>query len=112
MDTLHTTFPRALRSYFSDFLTAALNHLQAYYSFYYENYIISDSPVPQNSEDESLELPEVAAPILDFVSSVARSGKSREWFEPSAINSLIEAILGWSQISTESVSGSYSILFS
>lgn len=103
LDTLHTTFPRALRPYFGAFLTASLNHLQAYYPFYYDNYIITDSPVPKNSEDEALELPEVVAPTLDFISSVARSGKSKDWFEPSAVNSLVEAILGWSQISTESV---------
>jgi len=91
-----------------DYLSASLNHLQCYYPFYYEHYVASDSPVPKNSEDESLELPEVAAPILDFVSSVARSGKAREWFEPTAMNALLEAVIGWSQISMESARPSLS----
>jgi hypothetical protein len=59
--------------------------------------------VPRNSEDEPLELPAVVSPIFDFVTSVARSGRAKEWFEPAAVNGLMEAIVGWAQISTESV---------
>jgi hypothetical protein len=104
LDTLHTTFPRALRTYMPDVLAAALAHLHAYLPAYVAHYVRADEPVPRTSEDDALELPDVAAPIVDFVAAVARSGRAKEWFAPDKVGALVEMVFAWAQISTESVS--------
>jgi hypothetical protein len=47
LDTLHTTFPRALRTYMPDVLAAALAHLHAYLPAYVAHYVRADEPVPR-----------------------------------------------------------------
>lgn len=103
LDTLHTTFPRALRAYLPDFLAASLGHLQGYFPAYVQYYLAADNAVPKNSEDESIELPEVVAPIVDFVAAVARAGKAKEWYTPEKIGALVEMVFAFAQISIESV---------
>jgi hypothetical protein len=102
LDTLHTTFPRALRSYLPDVLDAALVHLEAYLPAYVQYYVVADEPAPKTSEDEALELPNVAAPLVDFVAAVARAGRAKEWFVPARVGALVAAVFAWAQISTES----------
>jgi hypothetical protein len=104
LDTLHTTFPRALRTYMPDVLAAALAHLHAYLPAYVAHYVRADEPVPRTSEDDALELPDVAAPIVDFVAAVGRRGRAEAGFAPGQLGGLVEMVFAWAQISTESVS--------
>jgi hypothetical protein len=104
LDILHTSFARALKPYLPEFLSASLHHLQAYFPTYTQFYLVADASVPKNSEDESIELPEVAAPILDFISAIARGGRAKDWFGSDQVAGLVKAIFAWSQISIESAS--------
>jgi importin-9 len=46
----------------------------------------------------------VVAPIIDFLASVARGGKAKDWYSAERVGALVEAVFAWAQISTESVS--------
>ncbi|KAI5998077.1 armadillo-type protein [Pisolithus albus] len=72
LDTIHTSFPRAMVAYLPDYLNATLHHLQVVYSTY-------NRYAPGSSEDEVVELPHLICPMFDFLSNVVRGGKAREW---------------------------------
>jgi importin-9 len=93
-----------LTPYLNDFLTASLNHFQALYSTFAQFYLSSSEPAPRSSEDESVELPQLLCPILDFISSVTRGGKAREWFVEINRSRLISAIFNFVQMTDEDVS--------
>jgi hypothetical protein len=92
-----------LKPYLLEFLSASLVHLQAYYPAYVQYYLAADDAVPKTSEDESIELPAVAAPIMDWLTTIARGGKAKEWFTPDCVSALVETVFAWAQISVESV---------
>jgi hypothetical protein len=93
-----------LTLYHKDFLTASLTHFQALYSTFAQFYLSSSEPAPCSSEDETIELPQLLCPILDFVSAVARGGKAKEWFSEGNLNALISAVFSFAQMTDEDVS--------
>ncbi|KAF8079173.1 armadillo-type protein [Lyophyllum atratum] len=92
LDTIHTSFPRALTPYLQDFLSDSLVHLQALYPTFSQYYLSSSEPAPRSSEDEAIELPQLICPILDFAAAATRGGKAKEWFTNANLNALIAAI--------------------
>ncbi|KAI6120877.1 armadillo-type protein [Pisolithus croceorrhizus] len=86
LDTIHTSFPRAMVTYLPDYLNAALHHLQVIYSTYNRCYITASEDAPGSSEDEVVELPHLICPIFDFLSNVIRGGKAREWLSRQTQN--------------------------
>ncbi|KAA1471630.1 ARM repeat-containing protein [Dentipellis sp. KUC8613] len=105
LDTIHTSFPRALAPYLPAYLNASLTHLQALFPTFYA-YYLSPTPagdVPQSEEDgENVELPRLAAPLVDFVSAVARGGRARAWFEESGrLGAVVDAAVKWAQMTSE-----------
>ncbi|KAI6163683.1 armadillo-type protein [Pisolithus thermaeus] len=86
LDTIHTSFPRAMVAYLPDYLNAALHHLQVIYSTYNRCYITASEDAPGSSEDEVVELPHLICPIFDFLSNVVRGGKAREWLSRQTQN--------------------------
>ncbi|KAI0673956.1 ARM repeat-containing protein [Trametes maxima] len=101
LDTIHTSFPRALTPYLKDFLTAALNHLSALFPTFTHYYLQSSASVPRSSEDETIELTHLACPLLDFVSSAGRSGKAKDWFEGDNLAGLVSGVFSWVQMTGE-----------
>ncbi|KAI0066668.1 ARM repeat-containing protein [Artomyces pyxidatus] len=101
LDTIHTSFPRVLAPYLPDYLTAALIHLQALYPTFSQYYLTDNGTVPDSSEGEPIELSKLAAPLIDFVSSVARGTKARAWFEQGNLAALVDVLVKWAQMTKE-----------
>ncbi|KAH6916745.1 armadillo-type protein [Coprinopsis sp. MPI-PUGE-AT-0042] len=101
LDIIHTSFPNALAHYISDFLNSALHQLQALYPIFTHYYLASSDSVPQTSEDESVELPQLICPIMDFISASMRGRKARGWFTGDNLPLLVSAVFNLSQVTDE-----------
>ena len=112
LDTIQTSFPRSLTPHLKELLSAALNHLSVLYPTFAHYYLQSNAAVPRSSEDETIELTHLVCPMLDFIASVARSGKAKDWFEGDNLAGLISAVFSWVQMSQDDVSGCYFALWS
>lgn len=112
LDTIHVSFPSSLTPFLPDLLAASLHHLQSLYPAFEHYYIAASDPVPQTSEDETVELPQLICPLIDFVGSVVRGGKARSWFVDGQLTSLISAIFNLAQMTDEDVSAQSSRLLS
>ena len=62
--------------------------------------------MPRSSEDETIELTHLVCPMLDFVASIARSGRAKDWFEGDNLSGLISAVFSWVQMTSDDVSPS------
>jgi hypothetical protein len=103
-DTIHTSFPRSLTSYFNDILTLSLNHMRTLFPTFSQYYLSSTESVPSSSEDGNIDLQQLICPILDFVSAVSRGGKAKEWFQKENMDALISMVFSYSQMTDEDVS--------
>ncbi|KAI6154075.1 ARM repeat-containing protein [Pisolithus tinctorius] len=103
LDTIHTSFQRAMVAYLPDYLNAALHHLQVIYVTYNRCYITASENAPGSSEDEAVELPHLICPIFDFLSNVARGGKAREWLltQTQNLGAVVAAIFQYTQMTAE-----------
>ncbi|KAF8634940.1 hypothetical protein AX15_000671 [Amanita polypyramis BW_CC] len=101
LDTIHTSFPRALTPYLPDLLSSSIYHLQTLYPTFVHYYISSSDSVPHTSEDETIELPQLIVPIIDFVSNIARGGKAKGWFDVQHFPALVSAIFRFTQMTEE-----------
>ncbi|CDO77258.1 hypothetical protein BN946_scf184753.g8 [Trametes cinnabarina] len=101
LDIMQTSFPRALTPFLKEFLRTALEHLSALYPTFAHFYLQSAASVPDSSEDETIELTHLVCPMLDFVASVARSGKAKDWFEGTNLAGLISGVFSWVQMTSE-----------
>ena len=106
LDVLHTSFPRALASFLPDFFAASLNHLHVLYPTFSHYYLSATEAVPSTSEDESIELPQLLCPIIDFLSAVTRGAKGREWLGEENILSLVAYMFNYVQMTDDDVSSS------
>ena len=104
LDVLHTSFPRALASSLPDFLAASLNHLHVLYPTFSRYYLSATEAVPSTSEDESIELPQLLCPIIDFLSAVTRGAKGREWLRDENILSIVVSMFNYVQMTDDDVS--------
>ena len=104
LDLIHTSFPRALASSLPEFLTASLNHLTVLYPTFSHYYLSATEAVPSTSEDESIELPQLLCPIIDFLSTVIRGGKAREWLGEENMLSLVVSMFNYVQMTDDDVS--------
>ncbi|KIY50482.1 ARM repeat-containing protein [Fistulina hepatica ATCC 64428] len=101
LDIIHTSFPRTLTPYLQGLLSAALHHLHVVYPAFVKYYLSATEATPTTSEDNTIELPQLICPIFDFVSSIARGGKAREWFTDDNSLALATAICNFSQMSDD-----------
>lgn len=106
MDVLHTSFPRALASSLPELLAVSLNHLRVLYPTFSHYYLSATEAVPSTSEDESIELPQLLCPVIDFLSAVTRGAKGREWFGEENILSLVVSMFNYVQMTDDDVSSS------
>ena len=103
MDAIHSSFPRALISYLHGFLAASLNHIQSLYPTFAHYYLSAVNTAPHTSEDEAVELPQLICPIFDFVASVMRGGKARDWLEGANLSGLVIAVFNLVQMTDDDV---------
>ncbi|KAJ3506346.1 hypothetical protein NLJ89_g6919 [Agrocybe chaxingu] len=101
LDTLHTSFPRALVDYLNDFLAASINHLRALYPTFTSYYLNGSESTPNTSEDEPIELPQLVCPIIDLLAAFIRSGKAHNWLSNENIFSLVSSVFAYVQMSEE-----------
>ncbi|PPQ99515.1 hypothetical protein CVT24_005305 [Panaeolus cyanescens] len=103
LDTLHTSFPRALVPYLPDLLNASLRHLQVLYPTFVQYYIASSDSPPSTSEEEPVELAQLLCPIIDFLAAVVRGGKCKEWLANENIGALIESVFKYTQMTDDDI---------
>ncbi|KAJ7724258.1 ARM repeat-containing protein [Mycena metata] len=101
LDTIHTSFPRALTPYLNAYLSISLNHLHSLYGTFSQYYLSSNESAPRSSENESIELPQLICPIFDFTAAVTRGGKSKGWFENQNLSALIASVFNFLQMTNE-----------
>jgi importin-9 len=93
-----------MTTYLKDFLSASLHHLQVLFPTFTHFYLSSSASPPGSSEDEHIDLPHLVCPLIDFVSTVTRGGKAKEWFDSGHLPALIEAVFNYVQMTEEDVS--------
>ncbi|KAJ8502778.1 hypothetical protein ONZ45_g11445 [Pleurotus djamor] len=102
LDTLYSAFPKALIPYLPDLLTASLDHLQKLYVPFAKYYLSADAgSAPGTSEDESVDLSQLACPIFDFVGRIVRHGKAGAWLDDSNTTLLVSAVFKIAQMTTD-----------
>lgn len=89
--------------YLKEFLSASLNHLQILFPTFTHFYLSSSDSPPGSSEDEHVGLPHVVCPLMDFISSVMRGGKAKEWFDSANLHILTGAVFNYVQMTREDV---------
>ncbi|KAG7100000.1 hypothetical protein E1B28_001788 [Marasmius oreades] len=101
LDTIHTSFPRVIVPYLNELLNPSLNHLVTLYSIYDQYYLAATETAPLSSEDEPVSLPQLVTSAMDFVASVARGGRAREWFNGDRAAAMISAVFNYIQMTDE-----------
>lgn len=103
LDIIHTAFPRHLKAFLPDFLAAALHQLQALFPTFHQYYVLAADAVPLSSEDEKIELSQLASATLDFIAAAARGGKAKAWFVEANVNLLVAEIFAWTEMTADEV---------
>ena len=104
LDIINTSFPRVLAPYLPDFLTSTLYHLNTLFPAFYHFYIVAEDTAPVTSENERIDLTQLAGSALDLISAVARGVRATQWFnEVNTSNSVAEAFR-WIEMTAEEVS--------
>ncbi|KAF7307222.1 ARM repeat-containing protein [Mycena indigotica] len=101
LDTINTSFPRALTPYLNVFLQTALDHLNSLFPTFSQYYVSSTESAPRSSENEPIELPQLICPIFDFTGAITRGGRCKEWFENGNLAPLISSVFNFLQITQE-----------
>ncbi|TFK26759.1 ARM repeat-containing protein [Coprinopsis marcescibilis] len=101
LDTLQTSFPIPLAPHLPQLLSSALYQLQAVYPVFAHYYLASSESPPRTSEDESVDLPQLICPTLDFISAAMRGRKARGWFTGDNLSLLVSAVFNLTQVTDE-----------
>ncbi|KAF8577246.1 ARM repeat-containing protein [Ramaria rubella] len=101
LDTIQTIFNRSLKDHLNELLDASMQHLQILLPTFQLYYLDPSGTPPASSEDETVSLPRLACPIIDFTSNVARSSAARLWFQPAHLEQLTSTIFHWVQMTGE-----------
>ncbi|KAF7303143.1 ARM repeat-containing protein [Mycena kentingensis (nom. inval.)] len=101
LDTINTSFPRALAPYLNDFLGIALSHLNTLFPTFSHFYLSSTDSPPTSSESEPLGLPQLICPVFDFAAAIARGGRSKGWFENGNLSTLISSVFNFLQMTSD-----------
>jgi importin-9 len=85
------------------FLASTLHHLNSLFPVFYHYYILAEDTAPSTSEDERVDLTQLAGSSLDFISAVARGGRAKEWFNEKNTTALIAEIFRWIEMTADEV---------
>ena len=66
--------------------------------------MIGDEGIPNTSEDDKVELSQLAGVALDFIAGVPRQSKSKKWFTQEHLRALVNAVVPWAEIASDDVS--------
>ena len=84
-------------------MDASLRHLQALYPAFMRYCLSASDTVPTSSEDETIELPQLLCPIIDFTASVVRGGKAKAWLDGGNLERLVTAVFEFAQMTDDDV---------
>lgn len=107
LNTIHTGFPKSLSSFAPMLLSHSLIHLQNLLPVFVEYYVRSDAAAPPTAStddpDQQVSLTHLASSLFDYVGSAARTASGRSWFETTdgALQSYVEMVAGWGQMTEE-----------
>ncbi|KAH7338870.1 ARM repeat-containing protein [Rhizoctonia solani] len=107
LNTIHTSFPKSLSTFTPTLLGHSLTHLNRLLPIFINHYVRADAdPAPTTSgddPDQQVSLTNLASALLDYVGSATRTSVGRSWFESTdgALQSYIEMVAGWSQMTEE-----------
>ena len=104
LDTLQMRFAKTLTPYYGEILDLALRHLQALLPTFKHYYLTSGNQPPSASEEQPIELPMLACPIIDLIAAITRSSKAKPWLQPSTVETLLVTLCGWIQMTEDDVS--------
>jgi len=90
-------------AYYPEFLAASLNHLRVLYDTFSTYYLAATDSVPTTSEDETIELPHLLCPIIDFFAAVVRGGKARDWLTDENVLDLVPSVFALVQMTDDDV---------
>src|ERR1700683_491693 len=99
-----------MTTYLKDFLSVSLHHLEVLFPTFTHFYLSSSASPLGSSEDENVGLPHLVCPLIDFVSTVTRGGKAKEWFDSGHLPALIGAVFNYVQMTEEDVSFFFLVL--
>ncbi|KZT52890.1 ARM repeat-containing protein [Calocera cornea HHB12733] len=107
LSTVCWTFPRFISPVAQDFFMLGLSHLNALYPNFHDEYLLSSGsgleiPVPGFLDDDTVACgPQLASPILDFMSSQIRVPRMKQWLEGSGIGEVLGVVVRWIQMTTD-----------
>jgi len=84
-------------------MEASLNHLRALYPTFLTYNLAATESAPSTSEDESVELPQLLCPIIDFLAAVIRGGRGRDWVTDENILGVVTSVFAFVQMTDEDV---------
>ncbi|KIY73361.1 ARM repeat-containing protein [Cylindrobasidium torrendii FP15055 ss-10] len=102
LETVHTSFPRALAPYLPSFLDLAIFHLNSLYQAFDRFYLTNtDQPPSSSDEEEAVHLSNLISSILDFIANTVRGGKAKAWFTKEHSQELIACVFRYAQMTVE-----------
>lgn len=104
LDIIRISFPQFLLPYLPDLLSSVLNHLNVLFPTYYHFNVIAEESAPSTSEEDPIELSQLAGVCLDFIAGVARRAGTKKWFSQAHLFALVSAIVPWAEITNDDVS--------
>ncbi|KAG8722408.1 hypothetical protein FRC09_006303 [Ceratobasidium sp. 395] len=107
LNIIHTSFPKSLSPYTPALLSHSLSHLQNLLPTFVNHYVQSGAVPPPSSStddpDQQVSLTHLASSLIDYVGSAVRTSAGRSWLESTngALQSYIEMVAGWAQMTEE-----------
>lgn len=84
-------------------MAASLNHLRVLYDTFSTYYLAATDSVPTTSEDETIELPHLLCPVIDFLAAVVRGGKARDWLTDENVLDVVSSVFALVQMTDDDV---------
>ncbi|KZO96466.1 ARM repeat-containing protein [Calocera viscosa TUFC12733] len=107
LSTVCWTFPRFITPFAQDFFMLGLSHLHSLYPNFHDEYLLStgtglEIPVPGFLDDDTVACgPQLASPILDFMSGQVKVPRMKQWFEGVGIGEVMGVVVRWIQMTTD-----------
>ncbi|CAK5264338.1 unnamed protein product, partial [Mycena citricolor] len=101
LDTIHTSFQKALTPHLDDFLSLSLNHLRSLFGTFSQYYLTGNDSAPRSSDNEAVGLPQLICPIFDFAGAVSRGSRAKAWFASQNLEAFVGAVFNYLQMTCE-----------
>ena len=72
----------------------------------FEAYYLGSAVPLASAEEDTIDLPELICPLLDFVGAAKKGGRAKDWFTEGnggRVTELVKEVIRWGQMSEEDV---------